>query len=113
MWTRFCDTHSGGSQKEQWSHIYIEAPEKEARDVFYKRFGHSADHVTCSCCGEDYSVREYTTIDNATIGPMMQVGASSVKQYCNICDVLIIAKHEAECITVRAMWKKQRYNKQR
>lgn len=57
-WTRFMDMHSGGGQKEEWSKIYIEAPEEEAKVIFYNKFGHSPDRVTCTCCGEDYSTDE-------------------------------------------------------
>lgn len=37
MWTEFWDMHSGGGQKEKWAKIYIEAPEEEARVIFYNR----------------------------------------------------------------------------
>ena len=56
LWTHFMDMHSGGGQKEPWAHIYIEAPEDEARAVFFHRFGHDPEHVTCDCCGDDYSI---------------------------------------------------------
>lgn len=56
MWTHFYDMHSGGGQKLDWGHIYIEAPRDEAERIFAARFGRRADKVTCSCCGEDYSV---------------------------------------------------------
>ena len=55
-WTRFMDMHSGGRQKEDFSLCFIEAPEAEAKVIFYNRFGHSPDRITCTCCGEDYSV---------------------------------------------------------
>lgn len=56
-WTRFMDMHSGGGCKESpYEYIYIEAPEDEAKVIFYNRFGHSPDRVTCTCCGSDYSV---------------------------------------------------------
>lgn len=55
-WTHFWDMHSGGSLKEKWSHIYIEAPEAEAKRIFYNRFDHNPDRVTCTCCGPDYSI---------------------------------------------------------
>jgi len=65
-WTRFMDMHSGGSLKEDPAqYIYIEAPESEARAVFYSKFGHSPDRVTCTCCGEDYSVDEAPTFARA------------------------------------------------
>lgn len=66
MWTEFKDMHSGGSQKEEWSEIFIEAPEEEAKIIFYNRFGHNPDRVTCTCCGNDYSINEYETLEEAT-----------------------------------------------
>jgi hypothetical protein len=66
MWTSFWDMHSGGGSKEKWEHIFIQAPESEARVIFYNRFGHSPDRVTCTCCGYDYSVSEYENLDAAT-----------------------------------------------
>lgn len=56
MWTQFWDMHSGGGLKEKWDKIYIEAPENEAKVIFYNRFGHNPERVTCTCCGEDYSI---------------------------------------------------------
>lgn len=66
MWTHFSDSHSGGYSKEDQDHIYIEAPEDEARVIFYNRFDHSPSRVTCTCCGEDYSVNEHDTLAQAT-----------------------------------------------
>lgn len=74
MWTHFYDMHSGGRQKEKWSHIFIEAPEEEAIVIFYNRFGHNPNKVTCTCCGQDYSissgeleeVSDYYTRNNPT-----------------------------------------------
>lgn len=57
MWTQFMDMYSGGGTKEPpYDYIYIEAPEEEARVIFYNRFGHSPERVSCTCCGNDYSV---------------------------------------------------------
>lgn len=64
--TRFMDMNSGGGQKEKWDHIYIEAPEDDARRIFYGRFGHSPDRVSCTCCGEDYSISEEDSLEQAT-----------------------------------------------
>lgn len=59
MWTRFMDMHSGGGLKESpYQYIYIEAPEAEATVIFYNRFGHSPSRVTCTCCGDGYSINE-------------------------------------------------------
>ena len=66
MWTEFMDMYSGGGQKENFSHCFIEAPENEAKVIFYNRFGHNPERVTCTCCGDDYSIREYETLEQAT-----------------------------------------------
>jgi hypothetical protein len=59
MWTQFWDMHSGGGTKEPpYDRIYIEAPMEEAKRVFYNRFGHNPERVSCTCCGEDYSIDE-------------------------------------------------------
>ena len=65
-WTRFMDMHSGGGRKEKWDKILIEAPEEEARVIFYNRFGHSSERVSCTCCGEDYSVSSDASLAQLT-----------------------------------------------
>lgn len=66
-WTLFMDMHSGGGLKEEnYALIYIEAPIDEACVIFYNRFGHNPYRVTCTYCGEDYSVDEHQTIEAAT-----------------------------------------------
>lgn len=64
--TVFLDMHSGGDAKLQWEKIYIALPKKLARIVFENRFNRNPDNITCSCCGEDYSVNEYDNIYQAT-----------------------------------------------
>lgn len=54
-WTRFYDMSSGGGQKEAFKLCFIEADSETAAVIFYNRFGHSPDRVTCTCCGPDYS----------------------------------------------------------
>ena len=65
-WTRFMDMHSGGGQKLEWPRIYIEAPEEEAKRVFYAMFERNPDRVTCTCCGPDYSTDEDVSLEQAT-----------------------------------------------
>jgi len=60
------DMHSGGGAKEDYEYIYIEAPEQEAKVIFYNRFGHSPDRVSCTCCGEDYSTSERESLEDLT-----------------------------------------------
>jgi hypothetical protein len=61
------DMHSGGGCKEKpYEHIYIEAPQAEAEVIFYNRFKHNPNRITCTCCGEDYSINEHETLEQAT-----------------------------------------------
>lgn len=66
VWTQFMDMHSGGGQKLKWAYIYIEAPEKEAAIIFQNRFKRNPHRVTCTCCGDDYSLSEDATLREAT-----------------------------------------------
>lgn len=66
-WTHFMDMHSGGRNKvPPYEHIYIEASEAEAVSVFYSRFSRNPHRVTCTCCGEDYSISDYESLEQAT-----------------------------------------------
>jgi len=66
-WTRFLDMHSGGELKQPpYKVVYIEAELEQAKRVFYHRFSHNPDRVTCTCCGPDYNVDESPTIEEAT-----------------------------------------------
>jgi hypothetical protein len=67
MWTRFRDMHSGGGCKEKpFETILIEAQEAEAKVIFYNRFGHNPERVTCTCCGEDYSINSHESLSQIT-----------------------------------------------
>lgn len=66
MWTQFWDMSSGGGNKEDFKMCYIEAPEAEAKVIFYNRFGHDPERVTCTCCGEDYSISSEKSIKYLT-----------------------------------------------
>ena len=66
-WTQFWDMHSGGGLKEEpFNRIYIQAPEEEAKSIFYGLFSHSPDRVSCTCCGADYSASEGKSLALAT-----------------------------------------------
>ena len=66
VWTKFWDMCSGGKEKEKWEIIYIQASEDEAKVIFYNRFGHNPERVTCTCCGEDYSISSESDIHELT-----------------------------------------------
>jgi len=66
-WTRFNDMHSGGGTKVNgYEKIYIEAPIEAAKSVFYNRFERNPERVTCTCCGPDYTIDEYPSLQQAT-----------------------------------------------
>lgn len=103
MFTLFWDMHSGGSAKveingKEKCKIYVELPEDEAMSYFEEKFGRDPYNVTCDCCGEDYSINEYDTLEEATsyhrevYGPHGMKTKISVEEYAKRDDVLIIRK---------------------
>lgn len=67
MWTKFRDMASGGTRKEKWDIIYIESDnEDESIQIFKNKFGLDPFNVTCSCCGEDYSLTNDDTLELVT-----------------------------------------------
>lgn len=96
-WYRYMDMSSGGGQKTEWGHIYVEANTRgEADAVFEDRTGRSPYYVTCSCCGEDYSVTEDDTLEEASEYDRRDkrnpVRFVPVDEYAARPDVLIIRK---------------------
>jgi hypothetical protein len=65
MWTQFFDMSSGGSEKTEWTRIYIEAPLDKAVRVFEKTFYRSPYNVTCECCGPDFAIYEDEELDGS------------------------------------------------
>ena len=98
-WTRFMDMHSGGGTKEgDCEYIYIEAPEEEAKIIFYNRFGHNPERVSCTCCGDDYSISEKKSLEESTafdrgLGRSYKTEIS-LELYLQKDDVLIIRASE-------------------
>jgi hypothetical protein len=62
--TRFYDMCSGGRQKLEHDVIFIEGDEASATARFMAVFGRDPHNVTCSCCGQDYSVWECDTTED-------------------------------------------------
>lgn len=92
MWTKFWDMGSGGTTKQKpYEKIYIEAPEDEAMRIFYSRFGHWPLWVGCNCCGENYSVSEHETLDDATgYHRVNNAWVQTLEEYIQRPDVLTI-----------------------
>jgi hypothetical protein len=89
MITKFVDMHSGGGSCEKWEYIYIKAPLEEAKIKFQAQFGHDPERVSCACCGQDYWIEEYKTINEATKGDR---GNMTVKKYLKQKGVKMIAR---------------------
>ena len=92
-WTEFNDMHSGGGIKvDGYDRIYIQAPIDVAKTIFYNRFGHNPERVTCSCCGPDYSINEYPSLKQATGYPRncrhLKTPRDDDGRYMNDLDVL-------------------------
>lgn len=64
--TRFWDSSSGGSQKTSYRVIFIAAEFQDAIDHFIDRFGRDPRNVTCKCCGKDYDIRTFNSLQQAS-----------------------------------------------
>lgn len=106
MWTRFMDMHSGGDLKEKQQYIYIDAPMKEAKVIFYNRFDHNPERVSCTCCGEDYSIfedkslKQLTEFDRCHSWERGSKGEQTLGDYKKRQDVLMIPKKD-----IRPEWR--------
>ena len=89
MWTRFMDMHSGGDSKEDFGYLYVELPEEKAISYFENKFGHDPFNVTCECCGCDYSVSEYETLEAVT---EYERGNGSLEEFEKLPYIKIIRK---------------------
>ncbi len=79
-WTRFMDMHSGGDNKiEDLEYIYLEMSRKDAERVFEELFGQDPYEIACSCCGQNFSVSEYSSLEEAT---RYERGTKTVEAYC-------------------------------
>jgi len=58
---------SGGGRADQFNICYIEAEQEEAKLIFYNRFGHNPERISCTCCGPDYIIYEDEEYDENDI----------------------------------------------
>ena len=66
VWTQFMDMHSGGGRKTDFEYIFIEAPEDEAIKIFEDLFGQDPCDTACDCCGQNFSITEEESLEQAT-----------------------------------------------
>jgi hypothetical protein len=98
---------SGGSQKTAYKHIFIELPERDAVAYFEQKFGRDPEHVTCDCCGGDFSISTSPSLEQATAyhrncdhdrktgqyvesARFADTPLISLDQFCALPDVLVI-----------------------
>lgn len=62
-WTNFYDLSSGGYEKTPHSIIAVEGDEKTARERFEAIFEADSHGCACECCGSDFSVDEYESLE--------------------------------------------------
>jgi hypothetical protein len=58
--------HSGGGRKTAFEYIYIEGRREEAIATFITEFRQDPSDVACDCCGENFSVSEHETLEEAS-----------------------------------------------
>lgn len=82
MWTQFNDMHSGGGRKLDYEHIFIEAEEEKAVELFERIFRRDPYNVTCLCCGQDYSIDEKEEIQDCD-EDSLKITAYEIPQWLN------------------------------
>lgn len=65
-WTKFWDMHTAGRAKTEYEKIYVEALYDEAVEFFESRFETDPHNVSCRCCGQDFSIDGYDSLQQAT-----------------------------------------------
>jgi len=105
MWTKFYDMHSGGDAKTEWEVIVFEAKKKDAIKYANWKWGIHPDNVTCTCCGEDFSVSTYETLEQA-VEFHLEWGVHEGKptELALRNDILVVPASELE--ETRKLWKK-------
>ena len=86
-WTELWDMHSGGRMKTNYHYIYINLPVSDAINWFENEFKIDAHNTTCDCCGEDFSITPYDTLEEAT---KFHRGDTTIEAFASKPDVLIV-----------------------
>lgn len=94
-WTSFWDMHSGGGTKTPYEMIFIEADEEEAIKIFKDKFDQDPTDTACSCCGQNFSIDSYKSLEEATEFHRQNYttkGLISIEAYSKKDSVLIMYK---------------------
>jgi len=66
-WTLFADAYADGKLKfKSFEWIIVEGKEKDALALFMDITNVDPKKVTCTCCGQHYSIREHDSVFQAT-----------------------------------------------
>lgn len=66
-WTLFSDAYAEGFLKfKHYEFIIVEGKVEEALSMFIDMTNVDPKKVTCTCCGQHYSIREYDSVFQAT-----------------------------------------------
>lgn len=66
-WTIFEDAYADGKLKfKDYEWIIVEGSEETALPLFMKMTKVDPKRVTCTCCGQHFSIREYDSVFQAT-----------------------------------------------
>lgn len=93
VWTRFMDMHGGGYPKiDSIDYIYIEADQDQAELIFKDQFRIDPNSVSCECCGDDYLIQEYDSLEEATMYDRTRYGkpSLSLEEHLEREDVIVI-----------------------
>lgn len=66
-WTLFADAYADGKLKfKAFEWIIVEGKEEDALSLFMDITNVDPKKVTCTCCGQHYSIREFDSVFQAT-----------------------------------------------
>ena len=67
VWTFFEDAYAEGNLKfKEFSWIIVQAEQEKAIEMFKAFTNVDPQRVTCTCCGQHYSIREHDSVFQAT-----------------------------------------------
>jgi hypothetical protein len=101
MWTQFWDMCSGGGTKTDYSQIFIEADEDEAKQIFVECFGIDPENTTCDCCGPDFAIH------SGTLEELTEYFCET-KYYCEKQSVEEFLKRTDVCVIYADYWKESK-----
>jgi hypothetical protein len=92
-WFDYFDMSSGGKQKTEWEHIYVEADSSDEADVLFETStGLYPHNITCDCCGEDFVVHKGESLEDVTMFDRKRIAVVPLDVYTARPTVLVLPK---------------------